>query len=110
MQSVPRWITPGTMPRYALCIEYHGGPFAGWQRQSAQVSVQGAVEAALDRLEPVQHLIAAAGRTDAGVHSTGQVAHADMTRDWGTVQTVGGAERPPAGCPCRGDGLRPGSG
>ena len=70
------------MPRYALCIEYHGGPFAGWQRQSAQVSVQGAVEAALDRLEPVQHLIAAAGRTDAGVHATGQVAHADMARDW----------------------------
>lgn len=70
------------MPRYALRIEYHGAPFAGWQRQSAQASVQGAIEAALDRLEPVQHLIAAAGRTDAGVHATGQVAHADMARDW----------------------------
>ena len=70
------------MSRYALRIEYHGAPFAGWQRQSAQASVQGAVEAALDRLEPVQHLIAAAGRTDAGVHATGQVAHADMARDW----------------------------
>ena len=74
------------MPRYALRIEYHGGPFAGWQRQSAQRSVQGAVEAALDRLEPDlergPHLIAAAGRTDAGVHATGQVAHCDMSRDW----------------------------
>ena len=70
------------MPRYALCIEYHGAPFAGWQRQSAQASVQGAIEAALDRLEPVPHLIAAAGRTDAGVHATAQVAHADMARDW----------------------------
>ena len=70
------------MPRYALRIEYHGAPFAGWQRQSAQASVQAAIEAALDRLEPVQHLIAAAGRTDAGVHATGQVAHADMARDW----------------------------
>ena len=70
------------MPRYALRIEYHGGPFAGWQRQSAQRSVQGAVEAALDRLEPGPHLIAAAGRTDAGVHASGQVAHCDMSRDW----------------------------
>jgi tRNA pseudouridine38-40 synthase len=70
------------MPRYALRIEYHGAPFAGWQRQSTQLSVQGAVEAALDRLEPGPHLIAAAGRTDAGVHATGQVAHCDMGRDW----------------------------
>lgn len=70
------------MPRYALRIEYHGAPFAGWQRQSAQVSVQGAVEAALDKLEPGPHLIAAAGRTDAGVHATGQVAHCDMRREW----------------------------
>jgi tRNA pseudouridine38-40 synthase len=70
------------MPRYALCIEYHGAPFAGWQRQSAQTSVQGAVEAALDALEPGPHLIVGAGRTDAGVHATGQVAHADMARDW----------------------------
>ena len=70
------------MPRYALKIEYHGGPFAGWQRQTAQASVQGAVEAALDRLEPGPHLIAAAGRTDTGVHATGQVAHCDMGKLW----------------------------
>ncbi len=70
------------MPRYALRIEYDGGPFAGWQRQSRVPSVQGAVEAALGRLEPGPHTIAAAGRTDAGVHATGQVAHADLARGW----------------------------
>ncbi len=70
------------MPRYALLVEYHGAPFAGWQRQSDQPSVQGAIEAALAKLEPREHTIAAAGRTDAGVHATGQVAHCDMERDW----------------------------
>lgn len=71
------------MPRYALLIDYDGGPFNGWQRQAAgQPSVQAAVEAALARLEPGEHTIAAAGRTDAGVHATGQVAHCDMGRDW----------------------------
>ena len=70
------------MPRYALQVEYHGAPFAGWQRQADQPSVQGAIEAALARLEPGPHTIAAAGRTDAGVHATGQVAHCDLTKDW----------------------------
>ncbi len=70
------------MPRFALKIEYHGGPFAGWQRQNDQPSVQGAVEAALRKLEPDCPGIAAAGRTDAGVHATGQVAHCDLARDW----------------------------
>lgn len=71
------------MPRYALKIEYDGGPFAGWQRQAqGQPSVQGTIEAALARLEPRDHTIAAAGRTDAGVHATGQVAHCDLAKDW----------------------------
>jgi tRNA pseudouridine38-40 synthase len=70
------------MPRFALKIEYHGGPFAGWQRQAGQPSVQAAVEAALARLEADVPSIVAAGRTDAGVHATGQVAHADLARDW----------------------------
>jgi tRNA pseudouridine38-40 synthase len=70
------------MPRYALRIEYHGAPFAGWQRQADQPSVQGAIEAALAKLEPRDHTIAAAGRTDAGVHATAQVAHCDMEKDW----------------------------
>jgi tRNA pseudouridine38-40 synthase len=71
------------MPRYALQIDYHGGPFAGWQRQAQGLpSVQEAVERALGNLEPGPHTIAAAGRTDAGVHATAQVAHADLSRDW----------------------------
>ena len=70
------------MPRYAFKVEYHGGPFSGWQRQDHVPSVQGAVETALARLEPGPHTIAAAGRTDAGVHALAQVAHADLTRDW----------------------------
>lgn len=70
------------MPRYALKIEYDGRPFCGWQAQAGQPSVQGAIEAALARLEPDLPRIAAAGRTDTGVHATGQVAHCDMARDW----------------------------
>lgn len=70
------------MPRYALLVEYDGRPFSGWQRQADQPSVQGAIETALARLEPRDHTIAAAGRTDAGVHARGQVAHCDMARDW----------------------------
>ncbi|ASM73026.1 MULTISPECIES: tRNA pseudouridine(38-40) synthase TruA [Roseobacteraceae] len=70
------------MPRYALKVEYHGAPFVGWQRQPDQPSVQGAIEAALAKLEPRAHTIAAAGRTDAGVHALAQVAHCDMEKDW----------------------------
>ncbi len=70
------------MPRYALKVEYDGAPFFGWQRQTDLPSVQGAIEAALAKLEPGPHTIAAAGRTDKGVHGLGQVAHCDMKRDW----------------------------
>ncbi len=70
------------MPRYAFRIEYDGAPFSGWQKQADQPSVQEAVEIALSRLEPDLASIAGAGRTDAGVHARGQVAHADLARDW----------------------------
>ena len=70
------------MPRYALKIEYDGTAFRGWQWQDGQPSVQGAVEAALGRIDRLQGRIAAAGRTDTGVHATGQVAHADLTKAW----------------------------
>ena len=74
------------MYRFALKIEYHGAPFRGWQRQKQHPSVQGAIESALAKLEPRVHNIAAAGRTDAGVHALGQVAHCDMDRDWGAFR------------------------
>ncbi|WP_456387663.1 tRNA pseudouridine(38-40) synthase TruA [Profundibacter sp.] len=70
------------MPRYALKIEYDGAPFSGWQRQNDLPTVQGAVEDALRMLEPDFDGISAAGRTDAGVHATGQVAHCDLVKDW----------------------------
>ncbi|RMC34681.1 tRNA pseudouridine(38-40) synthase TruA [Paracoccus alkanivorans] len=73
------------MPRFALLIEYDGAPFSGWQAQADRPSVQQAIESALGRLDPgfsAGARIAAAGRTDAGVHATGQVAHADLERDW----------------------------
>lgn len=70
------------MPRYKLTIEYDGTPFVGWQRQAAGVSVQGVIEDALRKLEPEAVGIAGAGRTDAGVHATGQVAHCDLVREW----------------------------
>lgn len=70
------------MPRYALLIEYNGAGFHGWQRQSGIASVQGALEGALARLQDAPAAVAAAGRTDAGVHARGQVAQADMVRAW----------------------------
>jgi tRNA pseudouridine38-40 synthase len=70
------------MPRYAFSVEYDGAPFVGWQRQINQPSVQGAIETALAKLETGPHTIAAAGRTDAGVHGIAQVAHCDLTRNW----------------------------
>jgi len=76
------------MPRFALRIEYHGGPFSGWQRQATQPSVQEAIETALRRLEPDAAGIAAAGRTDAGVHATGQVAHCSLTKDWAAFRLM----------------------
>ena len=70
------------MPRFAFQIEYDGAPFVGWQRQPNQTSVQGAIETALRVLEPGFETIAGAGRTDAGVHAWGQVAHANLSRNW----------------------------
>jgi tRNA pseudouridine38-40 synthase len=68
------------MSRYKLTLEYDGGHFRGWQRQSEGASVQQALEDAVRSFcgESVQ--MVGAGRTDAGVHATGQVAHLDLAR------------------------------
>lgn len=70
------------MPRYRLTIEYDGGPFVGWQRQTSGPSVQAALEAALARFTSETPEATAAGRTDAGVHALGQVVHLDLARAW----------------------------
>nr|USU33273.1 tRNA pseudouridine(38-40) synthase TruA [Methylobacterium sp. OTU13CASTA1] len=72
------------MPRYKLVIEYDGTPFCGWQRQTAQPSVQGAIEAAVKRFSGETAGLTCAGRTDTGVHATHQVAHLDLTKAWRT--------------------------
>ena len=70
------------MPRYKLTLEYDGTPFVGWQVQAAGASVQGQVEAALFSLSGERFTPRGAGRTDAGVHARGQVAHIDLAKDW----------------------------
>lgn len=77
------------MPRYALKIEYDGRPFAGWQWQEAHPSVQAALEAAIARVAPEGPSVVGAGRTDRGVHATGQVAHVDLARGWEPVRLMG---------------------
>ncbi len=68
--------------RYKLTIEYDGAGLVGWQRQANGPSVQAAVEAALAAISASPVPIRGAGRTDAGVHAIGQVAHADLDRIW----------------------------
>ena len=75
------------MPRYKLTIEYDGTPFVGWQVQDNGVSVQGVLTDAITAFTGERAAVQGAGRTDAGVHALGQVAHVDLAKDW-DVDTV----------------------
>ncbi|MEM8796540.1 MAG: tRNA pseudouridine(38-40) synthase TruA [Pseudomonadota bacterium] len=70
------------MPRYRFKVEYDGGLFQGWQRQANGPSVQQAIEEAIFKFCGETVSLGVAGRTDAGVHAEGQVAHADLCREW----------------------------
>jgi tRNA pseudouridine38-40 synthase len=75
------------MPRYRMTIEYDGGPYVGFQAQANGPSVQAALEAAILAFCGQTLRVHAAGRTDTGVHATGQVVHVDLDKDW-PAQTV----------------------
>lgn len=70
------------MPRYKLTIEYDGAGFVGWQRQADGLGVQEVVETAIAAFSGESVTVHGAGRTDAGVHALGQVAHIDLVREW----------------------------
>ena len=70
------------MPRYRLTLEYDGSAYNGYQAQAGLPSVQEAVEAAVFAFSGERVRLQAAGRTDTGVHATGQVVHVDLEKDW----------------------------
>ncbi len=69
------------MPRYKIIVEYDGAPFVGWQLQEKDLSVQGALMAAIEAFSGEKVMVQGAGRTDAGVHAIGQVAHFDLAAE-----------------------------
>jgi tRNA pseudouridine38-40 synthase len=72
------------MPRYRVILEYDGTPFVGWQVQAQGASVQGRLTEAIAKFSGETVSLRGAGRTDAGVHALGQVAHFDLARAWPT--------------------------
>ena len=77
------------MTRFALTIEFDGGPYMGWQRQDHGPTVQGAVEEAINKVTGEQVLVYSAGRTDAGVHALGMRAHVDIDKDISAFRLTG---------------------
>ena len=75
------------MPRYRFTVEYDGSAYNGFQAQLGQPTVQGAIETAITAFSGQAVRIAAAGRTDTGVHATGQTCHVDLDKEW-PAQTV----------------------
>jgi tRNA pseudouridine38-40 synthase len=69
------------MPRYKILIEYDGAPFAGWQYQDNSPSVQRTIMTAVELFSGEKVMVQGAGRTDAGVHALGQVAHFDLASE-----------------------------
>jgi tRNA pseudouridine38-40 synthase len=69
------------MPRYKIIVEYDGAPFVGWQLQENGLSVQGALMTAIAAFSSEKVMVQGAGRTDAGVHAIGQVAHFDLATE-----------------------------
>ncbi|MBS0384008.1 MAG: tRNA pseudouridine(38-40) synthase TruA [Proteobacteria bacterium] len=83
--------------RFKLTLEYDGGPFQGWQRLGDAPSVQGALEGVVERLTGARSEVVGAGRTDAGVHARGQVAHLDIARPfeaWKLAEALNAHLRP----------------
>ncbi|CBI75764.1 tRNA pseudouridine synthase A [Bartonella clarridgeiae 73] len=72
------------MARFKLTLEYDGSNYAGWQRQANLRTIQGSIEQAIFHFSGQKLTITTAGRTDAGVHATGQVAHIDFEKNWNT--------------------------
>jgi tRNA pseudouridine38-40 synthase len=69
------------MPRYKAVIEYDGSGFVGWQRQATGPSIQQSIEEAIVKFCAEKVVVHGAGRTDAGVHALGQVAHFDLVKE-----------------------------
>ncbi len=75
-------MTPDDTLRFRLTLHYDGSEFLGWQRQPRGRTVQSELEAALEQLTGKRRMVTAAGRTDRGVHATGQVASLTLPRRW----------------------------
>ena len=91
------------MPRYKLLIEYDGTPFVGWQVQDNGASVQGVLTAAVAAFCGESVHVQGAGRTDAGVHAFGQVAHIDLAKaqDTDTIRDAITVQAEESGAPRR---------